>query len=177
MNEQLKGASLVVSHDIDDKIRFRLQEAEAVFGSFVNAEAKSTNLPDSAPPEMPRITLQGSKRKVHLGKSQTTIGLSFEGSGKPIDEAQSIALESLNRSYDLLKQFHPKVALQGFGAIFELAYPLQKLDDLSVIHKISAELAKIIYCGPTFGDVASLELKVGFKAAWGGFKNIALGNI
>lgn len=174
MNEQLKGASLVVSHDMDEKIRFRLQEAEAIFGSFANAEAKSTNLPDSAPPEMPRLTLQGSKRKVLLGKSQTTIGLSFDGSGKSCDEAQSIALDSLNRAYDLLKQFHPQVAFRGFGAIFELAYPFQKVDDPSVIHKISAELAKIVYSGPSFGEVASLELKVGFKADWGGFKNIAL---
>ncbi len=174
MIEKLRAITCVVSHQPDEDLRFRLKDAEACFGQFTNSEAKSTNLPDSAPPDAPRIVLQGKRRQIVLSQDRTQAKLSFQDSDKSSEEAQAIAYDAIDGVFDLVKKFHPGLAFTDFGVVAELDYPVRAIDDKQIIDKVSKAVTELIYSGPTFGQPANLEIKIGFKTPWGGYRNIAL---
>lgn len=158
----------VVDHEPDERVRYRLAEAEDAFKHVAKGEFRSTNVKSDAPPEVPRFELKDGKKHLLIAQSRMQLGLTFD-----------ISMDA-DKAYDVARKL-----AQSF---FEAAAVFRKLDTHTVVglvvhvnqpsdapREVLAEaVANQLYKGPAVGKMASFEMRIGFETDDGILKVIAL---
>lgn len=151
-------AVIVLTHRSDERIRHRTEEAEAAFADVVRAQAVSSNVPDTSPAEVPRLSLRSGQKVLTLAKERIQLAWTLMDSGQPIDESVEAIAKTFVELARCAARFQPRDAFSGAGLIVDLMFSATGEP---------AELARLLaarfYKGPEFGAVANFDLKVGFE--------------
>lgn len=174
MNEKIATVTCVFLHPTDDRVRFRLEEAEACFGEFTSSPAQSTNVPDSAPPEIERIVLQGTKKRVALSKSLSQATFNFEDSNKSASEVMEICVANAHKFHAATKKFHGGVDFTENGLVLVLRYPAANKESTELVPFMNNAMADKFYVGERFGPAHTFDLKVGFLTGNNLYRSVLL---
>ena len=155
----------ISSHGIDDRIRHRTEDAERAFRAVVDGEAKSTNIGDTEPPEIPRITLKQGHKVIALAKDRSQLAMSFKRADVEVAVAYSVAQKNISSFIQGVQTLHGDRHSCEMAVIIEINYPSE-----APPAELSEALARLFYSGPVLGEWASLEFRLGFMAD-GLFKN------
>ena len=153
----LANAICVASFKLDRDLRFKAKEIEQNFNAALSAQAIGTNVPDSAPPLIPRFTLQSGPKQITVSQVTAQIELNFKDQAKTSAESIEIIKKNFKHFWHGIFKFKGAGELKDVGMVITLNRPL----DLS-----SAEISKKIFdkflTMPIHDDVVSAGLQVGF---------------
>jgi len=147
---QFKGA--------EPKVRFMQQQAEAAFFDLVKVQSHSTNAPDGADPNIPRIIFPAERKRILISQMDCQMGFSFQGQALSMQERfdivekNSVIFDSAARS---------KFDACGYGVsaiIFHVNQPAA-----GTIEDLSADLYSRLMSVSTEYPVASLQATVGYR--------------
>lgn len=148
----------VISHSLDARVRYKVEEAERTFGRHLGGVVKSTNVDLKAPAELPRLSLVRGDRVVTIANDRIQITLSYRGRKQPVDEVIGSIERNLYQFYEATVEFRGGGDIGQIGIIVELAHPSRASKE-----ELFQLLADCLYAGPRIGELASLELSIGFK--------------
>lgn len=136
-------------------MRYQQQKVESIFSGMMGGQANQTNVPDSADPSIPRLVFNSGKRQINISQTQCVLQFDFRGQGLK----NSTILET---AFKKMREFH-SVAFTGWG-IFDHAALIVNLEQKSNLPQeaIKNELFDHFLKTPKFGEVASIEVKMGF---------------
>lgn len=175
MNKQLDFTSppyisqvfLVVDHDPDERVRYRLAEAEDAFASVIKGEFRSTNVKSDAPPEVPRFEVQDGKKHLLIAQSRIQLALSFDSS-LHIERSYEVVTRHARMFFEAVGTFHGKDANAILGFVIHISQPSTRPKS-----EISSFIATQLYKGPEFDELATIDVRLGFQAQNGLYKNFA----
>ncbi|MDO8787409.1 MAG: hypothetical protein Q7J42_04995 [Sulfuritalea sp.] len=168
----LSQANCVATFAIDKDIRHRSREIEHAFSAVVGGQANSTNVPDSMAPPIPRFAMQGGPKKISISQVTAQLDMSFDDKSRSLKES----FQTLKKNSDLfwkgICKLVPHNDRKDYGVIVAINFPVdQRSQDVA-----QAIFGKFLNA-PTFGDVASCSIQMGFLATEKKlFRNISLGS-
>lgn len=141
-----------------EQMRFEQRRAEEAFGSFIKAQSRQTNIPDSADPSMPRIVFTTEKKTISLSKNRCQLDLKFPntelGFWKQLDAIE----RNIHEFYSLVttKFALSELGLVGLVANIQFASENSNIDLQKLIfekfYKINGNL-----------PIASTQVMIGFE--------------
>ena len=152
----INQAILLSQHVMDDRVRFRQEEAEKAFGSVLNVQSHQTNLPDDFDPNAPRFVFQSSGKQLLLSKVAVQAVFGFEDSAKSLKEQMSIIQKNFAKVSERIPQFQTPTGEVGF--VLNINIPSLE-DRVTLSDAVFNRYLKI----PKIHKVASTSFKVGFE--------------
>jgi hypothetical protein len=155
---------LFTQHPIDNRVRFRQEEAEAAFSSVLNVQSQQTNLPDDADPGAPRLIFNSNNKQVLISKNSVQVICSFEGADRKLVEQLDIVAGNFDKLADRIPRFQTPSGEVGFIVVVNIPST-----------KSRAEMSEAVFENylnfPRFGSTASANFKLGYQTADGFFIN------
>jgi hypothetical protein len=164
-------AVAVVLHDVDERVRFKAEDAERTFASVVGGTAKATNVEVNAPSTIPRLGFKQGNKILTLANDRVQLALGFHDKRIDLPTALGIVDRNIHLLMQALPQYQPPATLREFGLILEFGYPTT---DGVTQPNLAEALARNIYKGPSIGSIVTMEMKMGFEAN-GLFTNVTFG--
>lgn len=158
---------LVVDHLPDVDVRYKIREAEDLFGRIVTGEAKSTNIPADAPPELPRLEIRDGRKHLILAQSRIQLSLTFD-KNLGIDRAYEVVKKNAQEFYAAAQKFQPLDQKTQIGLVIQINQPV----DQSKL-ALSEFLATHLYKPEITAKFATFELKIGLLDDTGLYRNFA----
>ena len=136
-------------------VRYQQQKVESIFSEMMGGQANQTNVVDSADPSIPRLVFKSGKRQINISQTQCGLQFDFRGQGLKNSMAQEVAFKKI-------REFH-SAAFLGWN-VFEHAALIFNLEQKSNLPQedIKNELFDNFLKTPKFGEIASVEVKMGF---------------
>lgn len=151
----------------DPKIRYKQEQAEDAFSSFMSTQAQSTNLPDDFDPAQPRLIFQTPTKQLILSQVACQLSLGFENAHKSLEEQLDVVLKNTREIHKRIAKFKPSETLNENALILALTIPSSgSRENLSDI--LYDKLVKL----PKLAGIASTSLKVGYQLPNNLFLNI-----
>lgn len=148
----------------DTQTKYLLKEADQSFGEWTSAHVNSSNVPDLAPPEVERLVLQGSKKRVGIANSRIQASMNFEDSGKDGDQTLEVCFANLRKFLVATKKFRNDQPVIESGLVLTLAYPVDKKETyVGTTPLISQALAEHFYKGEQLGSAHTFDMKISFR--------------
>lgn len=158
---------LVIDHEIDEKVRLRLADAEECFSPLISAEVKSTNVDANAPPDVPRLALNDNHKNISLAKNRIQFSLNFDSSFN-IDKAFNIIKKNAEDFFLAAKKFQNLSEKTQVGFVVHVNQPCEDPKEV-----IAQYLADHLYSGEFIGDLATFDIRLGFKTGSNLYKNFS----
>jgi hypothetical protein len=169
--QYLAQATCVISFAPDREIRYKVADIERAFQSVVGGQATGTNVADTAPPSIPRFTMQGGPKQLSISQVSAQLDLDFSGQKKSFESLSPTIKKNINNFWLGVCAFKSRTEIRDMGLIVTINIP-SKL----TMSQLSAEICNRYIRAPMQGDVVSTSLQVGLldtdKRA---FINITLG--
>lgn len=151
----------------DPKIRYKQEQAEEAFGSFISAQSQSTNLPDEFDPVQPRFIFQAATKQIFISQITSQLSMSFDNAHKPLNEQLGIVLNNSREFHKRAVKFKSKENLRESALVLSLNVPSNaSREDLSGL--LFDQFIKL----PKFSNIASTSIKVGYQLPNDLFLNI-----
>jgi hypothetical protein len=158
---------VVVDHDRDDQVRYKLAEAEKAFSSVVKGEFRATNVPSDAPPEIPRFELREGKRHLLVAQSRLQLGMSFDIAVDP-DRSYEIARKYAKKFLEAANGFRSLGPQATMGFVLHINQPSARPKS-----EVASFVAKQLYKGASVGSLESIDIRLGFKSQNGLYRNFS----
>lgn len=163
----ISQAIYVASHELDKRIRYKQEQAEAAFGSFISAQSQQTNLPDDFDPAQARIFFQSGPKQMIISQIASQLSMGFDSSEKGVDSQLETVIKNVKEAQKKIEQFKEKDQLRENALVITLSFPSTSS---------RAELSDFMFSRfvkmPKFGEVASSSVKIGYLLIDGHFLNI-----
>lgn len=159
---------VVVDHAPDERVRYKLAEAESAFSPVIKGEFRVTNVQSNAPPDVPRFELRDGKKHLLIAQSRLQLGMTFD-SAIALDKAFDVAAknaENFLRAASTFQQLNHKATV---GFVIHINFP-SKAPKAQVAALVAAQL----YKGPLIGALATIDIRLGFESSNGLYRNFAL---
>lgn len=153
----LANAICVASFKLDHKLRYKVKEIEQSFLSVFSAQAIGTNVPDSAPPEIPRFTLQNEFNQISITQLSAQLDLNFRNQNKTYNETTEIIHKNFKNFLCGVFNFKSPNELTEVGMVITINRPLE-LSQAEVSQKLFDQFIKF----NPLGNIASTSFQVGF---------------
>lgn len=154
------------NNDVD--IRHKSGLLEKAFKNVVDAQATSTNIPDSFPPDLPRLTMKSGKKELAVTQQNIQLSLNFDKDTLSNEEHFNITEKYLRLFWNsyciLVDEFNRK----DIGIVVVIREPSN-----NITNRLSETYEKFSKM-PILGELASFEFKAGFKTD-DVFKNFSIG--
>lgn len=170
--QYLAQATCVISFAPDREIRYKVADIERAFQSVVGGQATGTNVADTAPPPIPRFTMQSGPKQLSISQVSAQLDLDFSGQKKTFESLSPTVKKNISNFWSGLCAFKGRTEIRDMGLILTINIP-SKL----AMSELSAEIFKRYIRTPMLGEeVVATSLQVGFldndKQA---FINVTLG--
>ncbi|MBN3862095.1 hypothetical protein HCU66_07615 [Pseudomonas frederiksbergensis] len=163
----ISQAIYVASNELDKRIRYKQEQAEEAFGSFISAQSQQTNLPDDFDPAQARIIFQSGPKQMVISQIASQLSLGFDSSEKSVDSQLETVIKNVKEAQGKIEKFKGKEQLRENALVITLSFPsTSSRADLSDF--IFSRFLKM----PKFGEIASSSVKVGYLLGDGYFINI-----
>lgn len=170
--QYLANATCVISFSMDRQIRYRVADIERAFQSVLGGQATGTNVADTAPPAIPRFTMQSGPKQLSISQVTAQLDLDFFSQKKSFESLSATIKKNFSNFWQGFCQVKNLTDIRDMGMIFTINTP-----DKRSTNELSAEVFKRYVRAPLLGDVASTSLQLGFldtdKQA---FINVAVGS-
>jgi hypothetical protein len=169
--QYLAQATCVISFAPDREIRYKVAEIERAFQSVVGGQATGTNVADTAPPTIPRFTMQSGPKQLSISQVSAQLDLDFSSQRKPFESLAPTIRKNLSHFWSGVGAFKSRTEIRDMGLIFTINIP-SKLN----MGELSAEISKRYIRAPMAGEVVSTSIQVGvLDADKQAFINVTLG--
>lgn len=169
--QYVANATCVISFAIDRQIRYRIAEIERAFQSVLGGQATGTNVVDSAPPAIPRFTMQSGPKQVSISQVTAQLDLDFYSQKKSFEALLPTIKKNFSNFWHGVCEFKNCSEIRDMGMVLTFSNP-----DKRSVSQLSAEVFDRYIKAPILGDVASTSFQIGFldtdKQA---FINVAVG--
>jgi hypothetical protein len=170
--QYVTNATCVISFAIDRQIRYRTAEIERAFQSVLGGQATGTNVIDSAPPAIPRFTMQSGPKQVSVSQVTAQLDLDFFSQKKNFDALSPTIKKNFSNFWRGVCEFKSCTEIRDMGMVLTFSSP-----DKKPVDQLSSEVFDRYLKAPLLGDVASTSFQIGFldtdKQA---FINVAVGS-
>ncbi|WP_042955551.1 hypothetical protein [Pseudomonas sp. G5(2012)] len=163
----ISQAIYVASNELDKRIRYKQEQAEEAFGSFISAQSQQTNLPDDFDPSQARIIFQSGPKQMVISQLASQLSLGFESSEKGVDSQLETVLKNVKEAQRKIEQFKGKEKLRENALIITLSFP-STANRAALSDFLFSRFLKM----PRLGEVASSSVKAGYLLNDGHFINI-----
>jgi hypothetical protein len=153
------------AHAVDNRMRYRQEEAESAFGQLFNVQSQQTNVPDDFDPAAPRLIFQSAHKQLLISKNSTQLVLGFEGADKSITTQIDIVVDNIQKALKKLSVFASCTGEVGF--VLNFSFP----SSASRSEMSEAVFDKFLKLPKSHG-VASSSVKVGFQTSDSLFLNL-----
>ncbi len=156
---KLVHAICVVSFNMDHDLRYKIREIEQSFVSVFSAQVQAigTNVPDIAPPAIPRFMLQSGPKQIAVSQMTVQIELNFNDQDKKFDETLEIIQKNFKKFWSGVIKFKTINEVKDIGMVLTLNKPL-KTSQAEISQRLFDRFFKIT----PLGNVASAGFQVGF---------------
>lgn len=153
----ISQAIYVAGNELDKRIRYKQEQAEEAFSSFVAAQSQQTNLPDDFDPAQPRLIFQSGKKQVVISQVASQLSMGFDSAEKSIESQMDTILKNVREAQKKIEQFKGKQSLRENALVIILSFPSNaNRSDLGEF--IFNRFLKM----PKLSDIASSSVKVGY---------------
>ncbi|KWV87171.1 hypothetical protein [Pseudomonas fluorescens] len=163
----ISQAIYVASNELDKRIRYKQEQAEEAFSSFISAQSQQTNLPDDIDPAQPRIIFQSGPKQIVISQIASQLSLGFDSSEKGVNSQLETVLKNVKEIHRRIEQFKGKESLKENALVITMSLPSTAT---------RTELSEFIFSRflnmPKFGEIASSSVRVGYLLDSGYFLNI-----
>ncbi|WP_122491408.1 hypothetical protein [Pseudomonas viridiflava] len=146
------------AHTLDNRVRYRQEEAEATFGPLFNVQSQQTNVPDDFDPGAPRLMFQSSHKQLLLSKNSAQFVLGFENAEKSIANQVEIVIDNIKKVTKRLSSFSSCTGEVGFILTFNFPSSASR-------SRLSGAVFEKFLKLPSSHEVASASVKVGYETA------------
>jgi len=169
VSRYINQAISVISFERVGDVRLKQAVAEKAFAKLFNAQSEQTNIPDEFDPSAARIVFSDTRKQMTI--SQVAVQLIF-GFGRQSKLKVKEAIDIFEKNaWDLFRgfdRFLGKAAIRETAAIMSLNYPSD--EDADEMHRHLYD--RFVKISP-YGDLASINLQLGFKTKDKFFLNLA----
>jgi hypothetical protein len=155
--EYISHATVVVSFPLDSEIRYKVGDVERNFQSIVGGQASGTNVADSAPPPIPRFTMQSGPKQIAVSQISAQLDMEFSNANKPIDNTLAIIKRNAVGFWEGAKRLKSLDEITEVGIILTMN-STSKLSQADMAREIDKRFLKV----PSLGEIASVQLQVGY---------------
>lgn len=151
-------------------MRYKSKEIEQHFREIAASQSVATNVPDHAPEQMPRITIQSGLKTISVSQTSAQLDFDFSESRESITDSLSTVERNVTKFWDGVEKLRGRDNMRQAGLVVTVCTPA--LLSLTQIHQsIFDRYIRI----PSTTAVASAGFRVGFldKERWI-FRNYAL---
>jgi len=163
----ISQAIYVASNELDKRIRYKQEQAEEAFSSFISAQSQQTNLPDDFDPTQPRLIFQSGRKQMVISQLASQLSLGFDSSDKGVIPQLDTVLKNVKEAHKKIEHFKGKENLKENALVITISFP-------STASR--SELSDFIFSRflkmPKFGEIASSSVKSGYFLESGYFINI-----
>ncbi len=163
----ISQAIYVANNELDKRIRYKQEQAEEAFSSFISAQSQQTNLPDDIDPAQPRIIFQSGPKQLIISQVASQLSLGFDSSEKGVKSQLETVLKNVKEAHKRIELFKGKESLRENALVITMSLPSTAT---------RTELSEFIFSRflqmPKFGEIASSSVKVGYLIDSGYFLNI-----
>lgn len=156
-NQYVATAIMVATFKTDRQIRYKVREIEAAFNGVLAGQAANTNVADTAPSSIPRLTLLSGPKQISVSQNSVQLDMNFMEQGKSIANTLPIVKKNFLSFWDGICSLKAFVDIREVGMVLSVYTP-RKLS--------AAELGLVIFekysKASPIGDVASASLQFGF---------------
>ena len=168
----ISRTTFLVQFEVDTSIRFKLGEIERAFQSVCQTQGVSTNVPDSAPAAIPRITLQSGPKSIAVSQVTTQLDMDFSEQRKSVRNTFDILQKNVELFWTGVMSFKSTAEIGHAGLVVTVASPSQ-LPKGKICASILDRYAKI----PNRGESAQASIQFGYlDAEHHMFNNVAISN-
>lgn len=139
-----------------EKVRLDAGRAEDAFRGFVHDQSQQTNVPDNAPPQIPRILFNGSKKSISISQMAVQLDLQFQPGEKAFKDQLGIVKKNATEFAERLEAGFD-VAF-GFRALVIQVHLSSKMPQREVQQYLYDQIVK----KPAPLPVASFQSAMGF---------------
>lgn len=163
----ISQAIYVASNVLDKRIRYKQEQAEEAFGSFISAQSQQTNLPDDFDPAQPRIIFQSGPKQMIISQIASQLSLGFDSAGKGVESQLETVLKNVKEVQRKIEQFKSREDLRENALVITLSFP-SSASRADMSEFIFSRFLKM----PKYSEVASSSVRVGYLLNDGFFLNI-----
>jgi hypothetical protein len=145
--------------EIQTKIRFEQQQAEAAFSGLVGTQSRQTNLPDDADFNQPRIFFASQKKSILIAQSACQLQMRFEQPYLQVTDQLAVVQKNVNEFCQSAVQFKSDSAYGQHGLVIEINIPSEANSN----PKLQQHLHDRFIRSEQLGDVASIQFTLGYK--------------
>jgi hypothetical protein len=150
-------ATCAISYALDNQIRIRVGDVEQAFQPVINSQANGTNVADSAPPTIPRFTLQSGPKQIAVSQVSAQLDLDFTSDGKSGVATFEVVKRNFLHFWEGVCRLKSLAELREVGIVLTFHIPKTASQ---------ADLAKLIFDRymrlTPLGAVASTGFTIGF---------------
>ncbi|HGL6721638.1 hypothetical protein NTJ56_05670 [Burkholderia contaminans] len=151
-------AFLLHFSEVQTKVRFTQGDAEVAFGAFGSGQSQQTNVLDDADPSVPRIVFAKAKKNIAISQLAVQYAQGFDPGECPVNEQVPNILSTARSFYDQALEYRSVENYASLGMVLMVNYPSTSPTD--EIHKFVYDRFVAL---PSLGDVASVQMTLGFK--------------
>ncbi|CRL97376.1 hypothetical protein [Pseudomonas sp. 28 E 9] len=152
----ISQAIFISSTSHNDRVRYRQEDAENIFGSLFGSQSQQTNIPDELDASAPRLIFQSAHKQFLISKNSAQLVLGFQNADKPLKTQTDVIRENVLKVAKKVYEFGEVTGELGLVVTFNLPRTEPR-----------TELSKKIYDKflrtPAYGTLASSSFKVGFE--------------
>lgn len=164
-------ASCVASFAVDKEIRYKVKEVERAFHNVVSGEVANTNVSDSMPPPIPRLTLESGPKQLAISQLSAQLQLSFSDKSKSVKETYEIIAKNALQFWDAICELKQPSDRRDVGVVLKINCP-STLTKEKVAQTIQEKYTKL----PMLGQLVNAQLSFGFLVAETEiFRNVSVG--
>lgn len=157
LSQYVSRASFVVAFLKDVDMRYKSKEIEQYFREIAASQSVATNVPDQAPEQMPRITMQSGSKTISVSQTSAQLDFDFSESHEPIADSMSTIERNVLKFWEGVEKLRGRTNMRQAGLVVTVCTP--SLLSLTQIHKSIFDRYIRIQSSTT---VASVGFRVGF---------------
>lgn len=166
-NAYISKAVYLAAFKPDTKIRYKQEQIENAFSSFISAQSQSTNLPDDYDAAQPRFVFQTTTKQLLISQIACQLSMGFENAQTSLEQQLSIVQNNSLEFHKRVTTFKDKESLKENAFILSISIPSEaSREDLGDL------LFKKFIKLPKFSKIASTSLTVGYQLPSNLFLNI-----
>lgn len=152
----ISQAIFISSTSHNDRVRYRQEDAESIFGSLFGTQSQQTNIPDELDPSAPRLIFQSAHKQFLISKNSAQLVLGFQSADKPLKTQIDVIRDNILKVAKKVYEFGDVTGELGLVVTFNLPRTEQRTE---LSKKIYDKFLRI----PQYGSLASSSFKVGFE--------------
>lgn len=173
LNPYISQAMCIVSFPHDEQIRYQLREVESSFHSLNLAQAKSPNVADDMPSNLPRFILESGSKQLTVSQVNAQLTLNFEDETQLMADSFDIVEKNFKLFWGGVGKLKKVETLKNLGVVLTICCPVEKQQQDEIAKSIFAKFSKF----PQLGEVASANMQFGFLDKGANlYRNISIGH-